>query len=362
MKIWIWFFPFYASLAHAIPEMVRYGYTNCTACHVAPSGGGVLTPYGRGLSAEAMSTWGDEKEAQLFHGALGEDALKEWLHLGGDYRGLQSHYENDLVKRGKWIPMQASLEAAIQIENWIFDLAFGKFDSNQKWSAVGTKYYVLNQITEEISIRAGRFTPQFGLNIPDHISPTRGSLGLGQNAERNSFELQYADVNYNGVITYSEAPLNHVNTKEKAVSFKAEVVLSETLKPGVSYWFGENEIQKRQLAGAHAILGFSKELFLLTELDWQEVRTKSNSSIDHSAFTYQKLGYEFYKGVVGLLLADAQLSKLEDPSSQILHYGLGVQFFPRPHFEIQGAWLRERAPKITSREGDYAYLLLHYYL
>src|SRR5712691_5260146 len=33
----------------ALPTMIRLGYNNCAACHVTPQGGGLLTPYGKGI-------------------------------------------------------------------------------------------------------------------------------------------------------------------------------------------------------------------------------------------------------------------------------------------------------------------------
>src|SRR3712207_1089498 len=35
--------------AAAYPNMIRLGYATCAACHLSPQGGGVLTPYGRGI-------------------------------------------------------------------------------------------------------------------------------------------------------------------------------------------------------------------------------------------------------------------------------------------------------------------------
>jgi hypothetical protein len=40
--------------AHALPTMIRLGYVNCAACHIAPQGGGLLNAYGRGID-EAQS-------------------------------------------------------------------------------------------------------------------------------------------------------------------------------------------------------------------------------------------------------------------------------------------------------------------
>jgi hypothetical protein len=40
---------FASSPVHALPTMIRLGYNNCAACHITPQGGGLLTPYGKGI-------------------------------------------------------------------------------------------------------------------------------------------------------------------------------------------------------------------------------------------------------------------------------------------------------------------------
>jgi hypothetical protein len=44
----------HAGLAVASPTMIRLGYRDCVSCHVSPQGGGLLTPYGKGID-EAQS-------------------------------------------------------------------------------------------------------------------------------------------------------------------------------------------------------------------------------------------------------------------------------------------------------------------
>ena len=53
-----------AQVALAFPGSVRWGYANCSTCHFNVAGGGILTPYGRQLSRELLSTWGGEREAE----------------------------------------------------------------------------------------------------------------------------------------------------------------------------------------------------------------------------------------------------------------------------------------------------------
>ncbi len=86
-----------SSPAWAEPTFLAKQYTRCTACHYSPTGGGLLTPYGRLLSQRELSTWGrtatapdvgadDDRhgEQAFLYGALG-NALGP-VHLGLEMR------------------------------------------------------------------------------------------------------------------------------------------------------------------------------------------------------------------------------------------------------------------------------------
>ena len=126
----------------AFPDMIRHGYTNCTACHMSPSGGGVLNQYGKSLSKEVLSTWGAEGEENFLHGAVDTTAVNDWLVLGGDIRAVQVHQENDLIKRGKFIKMQAGVELGINQPKWAVVGSFGQFNQ-EEWQPDFTRYYAL---------------------------------------------------------------------------------------------------------------------------------------------------------------------------------------------------------------------------
>ncbi len=68
----------------AFPDMIRHNYSNCTICHVSPTGGGLLTPYGRALSVEVLSSWGGETEGSVLHGLLAPDAVQCGFSTGQD--------------------------------------------------------------------------------------------------------------------------------------------------------------------------------------------------------------------------------------------------------------------------------------
>jgi len=85
--------------AAAEPTFLSKQYPRCTACHYSPSGGGLLTPYGRSLSREELSTFGrrdataeagDRAEEEFLFGAVGSDSP---LQLGLDFRPSQLQIE-----------------------------------------------------------------------------------------------------------------------------------------------------------------------------------------------------------------------------------------------------------------------------
>jgi hypothetical protein len=83
-----------AARVEAFPWMIRHGYASCGACHHDPSGGGLLTPYGRAQSELLLAArYGERKEGQeqevspstgFLFGAV---TLPEWLDLGLAVRG-----------------------------------------------------------------------------------------------------------------------------------------------------------------------------------------------------------------------------------------------------------------------------------
>ena len=112
----------FSPTAHAFPEFVRHGYTNCITCHASPTGGGILTEYGRAISKELLSrgSWFfenrmdlpavDTHEEQALNGSV---SLPRGISLGGDARALQLISDDSKATRGRFVFMQADLEAAL---------------------------------------------------------------------------------------------------------------------------------------------------------------------------------------------------------------------------------------------------------
>jgi hypothetical protein len=61
--------------AGAEPIFLARQYARCTTCHFSPTGGGLLTPYGRSLTREELSTMGRGHSTAPASGPDGEQAF-----------------------------------------------------------------------------------------------------------------------------------------------------------------------------------------------------------------------------------------------------------------------------------------------
>ena len=179
--------------AFAFPEMVRHGYLNCTSCHVSPTGGGVLTAYGRELSKDVLASASKEGEEDFAYGLI---KPPEWLSMGGDFRELGLYQENATSRQGQTIIMQNELEGAGTIDKKIiFDGTFGYFDApnNQPLlqHLISRRHFVVIKPTETSSFRVGKFMPAYGINTADHQTMIRHGIGF-QDEGTESYNLEAA--------------------------------------------------------------------------------------------------------------------------------------------------------------------------
>lgn len=196
-----------ASRAEAYPWMIRHEYTGCAICHGDPTGGGVLTAYGRAQGDLLLRTRystpkpGEEAgEPSSTSGFLwGAFEPPEWLLAGGSFRGAllvtkALGQDPDQPADVRPIQMQADLRAIIRPSFFRAGASIGfvhkgglaaavtSMDKNnivsrEHWAGVAFK-------DDEFLIRAGRMNLPFGIRNVDHTlwvrSGTRTDINTGQ--------------------------------------------------------------------------------------------------------------------------------------------------------------------------------------
>lgn len=351
----------------AFPENVRHGYFNCIACHVSPSGGGVLTPYGKSLSAEVMSTWGTPKTAGFFF-SNNEDEKKNppWFRANVFLRGVQVRRNTPAFERAQFIPMQADLETGLDTEKLAAIVTLGFRAKNPRESTdlnefFSRRHYLLYRVNDNVSVRGGKFMFSFGLNGPDHITATRRGLGWDQGSESYNLEVAYQGEKVSSILSWVDnSPEENNVSKDKGVALNQSFFIGEDSKVGLSAFAGGQPNFDKYVAGPYWVWSFTKNLFLNSELFYQNKKTKGSSSVDSGYATFHRLGYEAHKGVIPFLQYDRSYLDDSDRTSQFDSYGLGLQWLPYPHLETLTFFGQEKA--YGSKATDFAWLMLHIYL
>jgi len=362
-----WFFSsFFSHSTWAFPEMVRHNYVNCTACHVSPTGGGVLTQYGRELSRALLSTWGEDNENESKF-AYGLVRPPSWLDATYLYRGLYAYQDTPYIQQGLFIYMQGDAEAAAHVGQWTFDLALGYQNppgaSGFSDYLISPRNYVNYRPTDEFSVRGGRFYPAYGIYTAEHVIPIKRDLGWDQGMETYNLEAAWLGDSLNVYVTADLGrPDEPSLSSETGFVLTPSLVFGDHYKIGASYFRGQGPVSDRDVFGPWGILGFTPHFFLLTELDAQHQWNKTSGATQWGAVNYQRLDYELITGLHFYLTQDFSNLNFSDPTTLHNSFGAGVQFFPRPHFEINVSWSKLRDLSVASGYSDFAWAMLNFYL
>jgi hypothetical protein len=177
---------------HAFASTIRHGYTQCTPCHVDPSGAGPLTAYGRAIADEAIrmhfpgeTESGDESppSAAFLWGAV---RLPDSLILQGDVRYARLEQKIEAVpvmSRGIW--MQADMGAALQLGAFTASGSLGYAVQGAQAAAITSapeenlisRYHWVGYsfLDGALMLRAGRMNLPYGLRVIEHTSWVRAT-------------------------------------------------------------------------------------------------------------------------------------------------------------------------------------------
>lgn len=366
-----------ASQATAYPEFVRDGYFSCVSCHVSPSGGGALTDYGRSYSAEKLATWSRKGEEMPLHGAVRK--MPSWLVVGANIRQIQTYVETKAARKGQWLAMQRDFDLCLKKEGRSVGV-WGCLTGGLLPRVAGEEEeYGLRKAAARIDMgesfifRAGRFYPRFGLMIANHTASIRQGLGFVPGVETDQAELTYiserveitAYNDFGRVVRFADETQEDIEAYDPAVGLSAALALGSASRAGISYrrLAGEDSVQHS--GGLFAAIGLTEDTYILAEADQRAVVTEApvagQPKILRSGVGYFKVGHAVKRGVVPYIAQDIFVPDLSDGYTRRDTYGLGLQWYPRPHFEVDAFW----GHVLQRRDFSYAtsgYLILHYYL
>jgi len=349
---------FLPQTSFSLPELVRHGYTNCTTCHHSPNGGGIFTQYGRALTAEVQSTYNSEGESDFAYGLV---KTPKWLEMGGNFRSIVTRQEYPNESLTKFIRMQADLETALVFNKLKIIGTVGLQDTDYpsdptQGAFFSRRHYLLYSANPNLTLRAGKFMHTFGVMQPDHMVPTRQGLGWNIGSETYNLEASWINEEWNLFATgVFGRPDQSTLNRETGFSLNASRKLSDTYKAGLNYFHGSENNDSRHVIGMHVLAGFTPKLYLLKETNFEQKDSQWN------LYNFTKLGYEPTQGLHFNLFLGAVASDLSSDTPIYYIYGPAIQYFPRPHIDLQLTYemIHERNSSFVKK---WLTLMMHFYL
>ena len=344
--------------AFAEPMFLAKEERRCTTCHYSPTGGGLLTPYGRLQSRQQLSTSGSDSEAFLW-GAFG-DALGP-VNLGIDVRPthLRVSFPGGTSNRG--LLMNADLIGAVQASGWTFYGEVGRRPEVAGGDIYSYEYWGSKQVGSEWAVRAGRFFPAYGIRFADHTSYNRATLGFDKYDQVFGVELSHTTENrviqISGGPGRAESVLNEPGQKAFTASGRVQFDLnSRNVLVGSGILRGESERDVRN-GSAGLAYGFSPSSRVTV---WTQADARFRDQTDgQSLLLVNETSVEAFRGV--WLKVSPQLRTEAGAVPGFVRWKLEANLLPRTHWNVDIAYYREK----NRRNGFVTHLLmsqLHLYL
>jgi|CXWL01.1.fsa_nt_gi hypothetical protein len=357
----------FAAPASAEPAFLSKQYTRCTSCHISPTGGGLLSSYGRSLSSREISLSGNRQpvdpnntvpdpEAQFLWGALGNSLGP--VQLGVEVRPshLRSSFADFTVTRN--IVMNADIIAAVEKRGWTLYGEAGrepsptpKFGSYEHWAGY--------QSESGIGFRVGRFFPAYGVRFADHTSYNRANLGFDKYDQVYGLELSRNTSRSFVQVTLAPGMAKFITDDSRGRSFNASARWQLDLGPsmavvGSGIYRAESEIAPKQ-GSAGLALGFAPTQKLTI---WSQGDVKGDDLNGASFVFVNETAYEAVRGL--WLKVSPQLRTESGPQPRVMRLAVSAEFLPRTHINVGTSYYRDKPSGSTPA---HTWLLqLHLYL
>ena len=335
----------------AEPIFLSRQYARCATCHFSPTGGGLLTPYGRSLSREELSTTGaggagsTSREHEFAYGLFGE-ALRG-VSVGIDLRGAHLDVESDFFEETRTFMMNSEVVLAGRYGKWTGYAQLGRQPRGDDDARVTSFEHWLAFQPGKLGARAGRFIPAYGVKFADHTSFTRDTLTLDNDDQLYALELSYTGDKSlvqatAGVKADGEHEFTATGRWQYDLGTRTALVASGLLREGKN---GASDFSAAGLA-----LGFApfSRLTIWTQADarYQDIDADAEDGKERAYTLLGDVSLEVYRGV-WLRFSPQLRTQFDENSEDIVRYVFGLNLLPRTHWNVVLNWYEDKG-----RESD----------
>lgn len=361
----------------ALPRFAARSNAKCQSCHVNPTGAGMRNFYGStsyGREALPIESWQEEFALEEF-----STQLTDFISYGLDFRFLYFYQKKDNpdATRSSFFPMQMDVYFNLRVSKKINVYVNPAFGPYARYEVFGTA----SILPLDGYIKAGRFTPSYGLRIDDHNvyvrekTPFRNNLGQAAGIEIGAnpgpFMVLVSATNTAGErdVQLPKAILAKVETRFNLDKF--------------NFLFGGSSFNrvtpqdKINLLGGYALVAWDGNLIIQGAVEYirgnsldmslngqrhSEIGGSNTSLINLKQLAYTiEADYAVIQGIDLKFIYDFFDPDTDLKTGTAKRYSGGLEFFPISGVEIRPLY-RYTDDSVLSRKTNDVHVLLHFYL
>jgi hypothetical protein len=343
----------------------------CIDCHVSPTGGSMRNQYGINYARQELQMDYLEKYSKK---VKFNPELNKSISVGGDIRIANI---NDEVPNSPNMSTFLTMEGDLYVNANLNDYLNVFISPGIQIPNIPTKpqvYGMVSNLPLNIYFKAGRFSPNYGINIPEHRAFQRIDFLSTPYSSDAGFELGLTP----GILTFNIALFNGLNTeffdsdRKKMFVANADIMLSGkdnkiNVDLGTSFYNNPydifNPLSGNKLnAVTHAYSGFTKigimkHVAILGEVDFKENTIASN--MRRGLYGFGELSVKLVKGFELRSQYEYRDPNRDLGGDRTMRYSFGGAIFPLIglEFEAMFRFINDDAlPNTTEYQG-----MLHFY-
>lgn len=377
------------SRAQAYPQFqFSSGTAQCSQCHYSPTGGGLITDWGRSEAGDTISRGGD---GALLHGAW---TPPSWLALGADVRlaALRNDVGGAQAPEYAAFPMQSDVYAraalpahlSVYLEGGVRGDVGRNQTVDNRFSSVtdrfiSNEHYVMwRPSTSGPYIRAGRFFAPWGLRFVEHIFYVQRYTGYDLYNETYTVSGGYMGSDWELHVSLFTPPpesfplpLSSVGVRESGGAAYGEKRFADRGAIALQARLGVGSEATRYQAGAVGKLWVDRaHLLFLGEADFIRLQVPASSAGENQFVSYLGATYFPVRGVMAGVAYERFQEDLALGRTAHDAFDIEASFFPWAHFEVLaigrfqflGSGATGGGATDDGANASLAMLQLHYYL
>jgi hypothetical protein len=350
--------------AYAYPWMNRHEYPNCASCHADPSGGGLLTQYGRAqsellLSSRYGSAAEEEEPGPFKDFAFGAFEFPDQVLLGAWVRnGYMWNRADESLVDHRFLQMRADVAAQVKVGAFRANGTIGvasrdsqplsqnaALTSGDGANLVSREHWLgVDLFDEAVLVRAGRIALPFGLRITEHTAWVRAETRTDINQDQQhgiAVALNTSQVRAEVMGVVGNLQVRPDSFRDRGIAAYAELHATQGIDLGISTLVlrAETDLAERaelvrQAHGAFARVAPLRMLVLLAEANVL-VTSRTDQGTELGGVGLLQADLEPWQGLHVVATGEALRRPQRDSQTGYGAWG-GIAWFFLPHFDVRG--------------------------